>query len=85
MNQLKSKCCFQALALLRHAGHVTESATIDTVDAEDVCVVTEGLRNRGGCGRTRGKDESICRSDGVERPRDLLSRLLVRFRFSSAG
>ena len=54
------KCCLQALALLHHAGHVTESATIDIVDADDVWVVTEGLRNRGGCGRTRGKGESIC-------------------------
>jgi hypothetical protein len=54
------KCCFQALAFPRHAGHVTESATMDIVDADDVCVVTEGLRNRGGCGRTRSKGKSIC-------------------------
>jgi hypothetical protein len=54
-----NECCFQALVLLRYAGHVTESAAINVVDADDVCVVAEGLKNRSGCGRTRGKCESM--------------------------
>jgi hypothetical protein len=53
------ECCFQALVLLRHAGHVTESSAINIVDADDMCVVAEGLKDRGGCGRTRGKGESV--------------------------
>jgi hypothetical protein len=54
-----NECCFQVLVLLRYAGHVTESAAINIVDADDVCVVAEGLKDRGGCGRTRGKGESV--------------------------
>jgi len=54
-----NECRFQALVLLRYAGHVTESAAIDIVDADDVCVMAEGLKDRGGCGRTRGEGESV--------------------------
>lgn len=54
-----NECCFQALVLLRYAGHVTESAAINIVDADDVCVVADGLKDRGGCGRTRGKGETV--------------------------
>ncbi len=54
-----NECCFHALVLLGHAGHVTESSAINIVDADDVWVVAEGLKNRGGRGRTRGKGESV--------------------------
>jgi hypothetical protein len=53
------ECSFQALVLLRHAGHVTESTAINIVHADNVCVVAEGLKDRGGCSRTGGKGESV--------------------------
>ena len=53
------ECCFQPLVLLRHAGHVTESSAINVVDADDVCVVAEGLKYCGSCGRARRKGESV--------------------------
>ena len=54
-----NECCFEALVLLRYTGHVTESATINIVNADDVCVVPERLQDRGGRGRTRCKGESV--------------------------
>ena len=61
-----NECCFQALVLLRYAGHVTEGAAINVIDADDMCVVAEGLKDRGGCGRTRGECESVSTA-GFER------------------
>ena len=58
--------CLQPLVLLRYARHVTESAAINIVDADDVCVGAEGLKDRGGCSRARGKGESVS-TPGFER------------------
>ncbi len=66
-----NECCFQALVLLRDAGHVTESAAIDIVDADDVCVVAEGLKHGGSGGRTGCKGEGVC-TPGFERRQRLL-------------
>jgi hypothetical protein len=54
-----NKSCFEALVFLRYTGHVTESAAINIVNADDVCVVAEGLKDRGGRGRTRCKGEGV--------------------------
>jgi hypothetical protein len=61
-----NECCFHALVLLGHAGHITESPTINIVYADDVWVVAERLKDGGGRGRTRCKGESVCTA-GFER------------------
>jgi hypothetical protein len=54
-----NECCFEALVFLRYTGHVTESAAINIVNADNVCVVAEGLKDRGGRGRTRCKGKGV--------------------------
>jgi len=44
------KGCFYTLILLGDASHVTESAAIDVIDADDVGIVTPRLYDRGGGG-----------------------------------
>jgi hypothetical protein len=61
-----NECCFQPLVLVGYVGHVTESSAINIIDADDVCVVTERLKDRGGCRRTRGKGKGVGTS-GFER------------------
>lgn len=54
------KSCFQVLVLLGNAGHVTECATVNIIDADDVRVVTQRLEDRSSGGRTRSKGEGVC-------------------------
>lgn len=88
------KSCFQVLVLLGNASHVTEGAPVDIIDADDVRVVTQRLKDRSGGGRTRSKGEGVC-TTGFERcqrplqcvsigvPRSRVFKSLIRSAVSS--
>ena len=55
-----NKSCFKALVFLCDTSHVTECAAVDIIHADNVGIGTQGLEDRGGCSRSRGKSQTVC-------------------------
>ena len=72
-----NKGCFKTLIFLCDTSHVTECSSIYVIHADDMGIGTQGLKDRGGCSRSRGKSQTVCTTR--------LKRSKSAFKSSSVG